>query len=108
MKYILTRMAEICADKWSSRESVLAQAKVEIGYLIEDGLEDPSELIFHTIFINGDWDRAFYLAPRVVEGETVMLVDVAAQLDGGEIEAGPHAGKTFTMPVPASEGREEE
>jgi hypothetical protein len=97
-EYVFSDKAKAFADRWASQETVLAQVKLE---LFELGC-DPEDIIFHTVTVDGDWDRAFMVIPMDIDDKTVMLIDVAV-MEETVLDAGPFKGKAVKIPTPGSE-----
>ena len=80
------------------------QIRLEIADLLETGLSDPMELIFHTVCMDGDWDgpNTFICFPR----NGVMVVDTANYEEHDKLESGPFKGLKVMIPSPDSEESE--
>lgn len=92
IKMAMTPMAEAMAQKKSSIESVRVQAQAEIAHLLEDGLENPEDLFFHT-FKNSD--QEYIISPN---DDGVLVVDSCSREDGGKLKEGPFNGYSISLP----------
>jgi hypothetical protein len=87
-----TPLAESFMKAKSSLETAEATARTEIARLLDDGLEDPRELILHVFEVGGQ--------ELICQGrEYGIIVDTCTYEEMDEpVNSGPLAGKKMLMP----------
>jgi len=100
-----TPLAKVLAERHHTLDEVEAEVRQEIDDALDSGLESVDKLMFATAACGSMFDESIPKFIATPKGNGVLLVDVAEYEDHGELDQGPFAGMTVSIPV--GDGRSE-
>lgn len=105
IEVVLTPAARAIAERDWSVESLTAKVRAELHELLEGGLGELEDMMFHTVWQNSSRDENIYTV--VPKGPATVTVYADSYVEAEtELNAGPFKGMRVMVPSSVDDGEE--